>query len=161
MGLRVTVQARWNERETAESSVGGLLLEPHTLEWSSAPTLINQFPGKAHMPRKGLENSPHYGLVSSVRIWRGRQGEALPLTQPDRPGSNRSTVPGFVRLATALYWAGLHVHSRVKTWLVFETRRLYFRPGFCVYLRPICNGLFLRSRSSQLIFTFAYLDNDA
>jgi len=65
----------------------------HThLEWSCAPTLVNQFPGKAHRPRNGMKNPPHYGIVSSVRIWRGRQGEALPLTQPDRPGSDRSTV---------------------------------------------------------------------
>ena len=67
----------------------------HThLEWSWAPTLVKQFPGKAHRPRNGMKNPPHYGLVSSVRICRGRQGKALPLTQPYYPGSDRSTVPG-------------------------------------------------------------------
>ena len=36
----------------------------HTpLEWSLAFTLVNQFPGKAHRPRKGMENPPHYGHV--------------------------------------------------------------------------------------------------
>jgi len=58
------------------------------LEWSWAPTVVYQFPGKAHRPRTDLENPPHYGLLSSMRICRGRQGKALPLTQPDR-----STVP--------------------------------------------------------------------
>jgi len=69
----------------------------HTLrEWSWPPTLVDQFPGKAHMPRKGMENPPHRGLVSSTRIWRDRQGKALPLTPPDYPGSE--SEPAYIYL---------------------------------------------------------------
>jgi len=43
-----------------------------------------------------MENPPHRGLVSSTRIWRGRQGKAVPLTQPDYPGSE--SEPGYIYL---------------------------------------------------------------
>jgi len=44
----------------------------HTpFEWSWDPTLVKRFPGKAHMPRKGLKSPPHSGLFYFVRFWTG------------------------------------------------------------------------------------------
>ena len=64
--------------------------------WSWPPTLVDQFPGKAHTPRKGMENPPHRGLVSSTRIWRDRQGKAVPLTQSVYPGSELEYIGIFI-----------------------------------------------------------------
>ena len=80
---------------TGETNGSSSLNHTHR-EWSWPPTLVDQFPGKAHTPRKGMENPPHRGLVSSTRIWRDRQGKAVPLTQPDYPGSELEYIGIFI-----------------------------------------------------------------
>jgi len=96
------------------------------LEWSWAPTVVYQFPGKAHRLRTGLENPPHYGLflpwgsAEAVRArhvpWHNQIGVRYP------GGIWKSTTHAYTRL-TALYLGlpGLAGARKVKPiWILLK-----------------------------------------
>lgn len=113
--MAAAVQDRWNQRETAESSVGELLLEPHTPWVETGSHSREAISRQSPQAEDGIEKPASLRPCHFEMIWTGRQGTALPLTQPDVQRSWRSNSPFIWRFKPDLVCAGWLLVW--KTWI--------------------------------------------